>query len=55
MIVEAGIDAVVVVRSAMRMMSMEGVMLRSVMILLRCEIEVARVVSRECRWEGAGC
>ena len=41
--------------SAMRMMSVEGVMLRSVMILLRCVIEVERVVSRECTWEGAGC
>ena len=39
----------------MRMMSVEGVMLRLVMILLRCEIEAARVVSREWRWEGAGC
>ena len=31
--------------SSMRMMSVEGVMLWSVMILLRCEIESARVVS----------
>ena len=41
--------------SAMRMMSVEGVMLRSVMILLRCVIAVERVVSRECIREGVGC
>ena len=41
--------------SAMIMMLVEGVMLMSVMMLLRCVIEVERVVSRECTWKGAGC
>ena len=53
-VVEAGMNAVIMVGNEDDACGGCDVEV-SVMILLRCEIEAARVVSREWRWEGAGC